>query len=70
MIKVTCTDNEGKLRESRGGIFTDAANSWARDYKYGGPNKILKLPVIHVIPIKNIKKSSVSVEHLRMLLVT
>ncbi len=49
-MRVICSDSEGKLRESQGGIFADTKVSWVRDYKYGGPAKIQALPVIHLDP--------------------
>ncbi len=52
MMKVICSDNAGKLRESRGGIFADTKVSWVRDYKHEGIYRTQPLPVVHIDPDK------------------
>ena len=53
MIKVTCTDETGKLRETRGAVFANRDITWRRDYKSSGPTataKTEKSPVVEVFP--------------------
>ncbi len=55
MIKVICTDEIGKQRETRGAVFADRNITWRRDYKSGtggATGKIEKLPVVEINPDK------------------
>ncbi len=49
-MRVICSDNQGKLRKIRGGIFANTGISWVRDYKHQGINRNQPLPVVHVDP--------------------
>lgn len=50
MIRMISTDANSFLQEQDTGIFVSTDVSWVRDYKYGGPSKIEKLPVIRIDP--------------------
>ncbi len=47
-ILVTCSSADGLFQKLETGYFTSSSVTWPRDFKFGGPSRVMKLPVIHI----------------------
>jgi glucosylceramidase len=50
MIRVISSAGDGRLQESTTGLFASIGVAAVRGYRYGGPGKVQKLPILQVDP--------------------